>query len=94
MEKTTNSAMERVIEQMKGMFRFYVGEKATFVSLNETRTKHVDYLTSGIKKMKESCVWSEDELQELTNSGYRIINEGYSNAVDYLREQERNNWEF
>ena len=94
MEKTTNSAMERVIAQMKGMFGFYVGEKATFDSLNETRKKHYQYLVEGIKKMKESGVWTKDELQELANRGDRIILSAYAAAVDHLTETMRDNWKF
>lgn len=94
MEKTTNSAMERIIEQMKGKFSFTISEKTTMDSLSEARNKHTDYLIGGIKKMKASGAWTDEELKILSNSGHRIIYEAHAHAVDVLTTKMRDNWEF
>lgn len=94
MEKTTNSAMERIIKQMTEKFSFSIGEKTTLDSLSEARNKHTNYLIEGIKMMKESRIWTDEELQILSNSGHRIIYEAHAHAVDVLTTKMRDNWEF
>lgn len=83
--------MNAIKDQVSSLVNFTA---KTFEALTEERNKIQDRLIEGIEKMKDSKVFSEAEVKEVSQYALNVLNARYNSAKEDLTQELRNSFEF
>ena len=83
--------MNRIKDQVDSIIKFTA---TTFEALAEERSTIQDRIVEGVEKMKESSVFSEAEIKEVSQYAVNTLNTRYSSAKADITNNIRESFEF
>jgi hypothetical protein len=85
------TTMNRIKDQVDSIIKFTA---TTFEALSEERSTIQDRIIEGVEKMKESSVFSEAEIKEVSQYAVNTLNTRYSSAKADITNNIRDSFEF
>lgn len=90
----TNTHTQRVLDQIDERIKEAFLATQTFDEVDNLQNHFSDYIATGIKKMVESKVWTQDEIDEVESYADSLLETWVASSKTKITTIARENWEF